>query len=96
VDPSISVPMDESTERKLIEQYVAMETVHKPLSKPTTQASATGVSTTGPATGVGSATSMPVVDNQLQTAVKTMVGMIAIGANPTASSQPATRAADRG
>ena len=61
VEPQIIVPVDEATERQVLEMHVVQETVRRPIPKPTTRAA------TQP-------TAAP-VDVQLQQAINTMVGL---------------------
>jgi carboxyl-terminal processing protease len=81
VEPNVSVPMDDVTERKVLEMHVAQETIRKPIPKPTTRSAA-------PATQPDDEP----VDVQLQQAVNTMVGLIILGqpAPPPGSAKMAT------
>jgi carboxyl-terminal processing protease len=88
VDPQVVVPMDEDSEKLVLEDHYEQELFHKPVSNPTT----------GPAdaTTEPTAAATQPVDPQLQAAVSTMIGHIILeGAHPPdqASAPPATQPA---
>ncbi len=82
VEPQISVPMDEATERKVADERLSLEKFKRSSTKPTTKA-------TNPAT-------QP-IDIQLQRAVDTLILMTVLqtspGAPPPTTSGPTTRPA---
>lgn len=87
VEPQIVVPMDEQSEKMVLEDHMEQEMFHKPLSKQTTRPQ--------PGTQPAAPTTQP-VDPQLEAAISTMIGHIILSgvqpdqatANPT--TQPAT------
>ena len=83
VEPQIVVPMDETAEKRVLEDHYTRELYHRPITVATTRPStqpATGPST-GPTTN-DSASGAPAtgptqpVDPQLEAAVSTMIGHI--------------------
>jgi carboxyl-terminal processing protease len=74
VQPQILVPMDEQTERKVMEQRYESEIFKRPLPKPTTQTSTT---TAANETTVNVPTSQP-IDIQLSRAIDTMTGVLVL------------------
>lgn len=81
VEPQISVPMDEATERKVADERLSLEKFKRASTKPTTKA-------TNPAT-------QP-IDTQLQRAVDTLILMSVLQTSPNAppsASGPTTRPA---
>jgi carboxyl-terminal processing protease len=82
VEPQIVVPMDENSEKLVLEDHMEQELFHKPLSKQTTRPQ--------PGTQPAAPTTQP-VDPQLEAAISTMIGHIILsGAQPDQAAAPPT------
>jgi C-terminal processing protease CtpA/Prc len=96
VQPQIVVPMDEETQRKVMEQRYESEIFKRPLPKPTTQSTTMKAAND---TTITAPTTQP-IDVQLQRAMDTMTGLLVLQGThndvamdfTTPSTQPTTQA----
>src|SRR5213078_1210175 len=79
VQPQISVPMDETIQRKVMQERYEAEMFKKPLPKATTRATTVASTTTAPSTSPSTQPfAQQTTDVQLQRAVDTLVAVLVL------------------